>query len=40
MLVGDIFFSLFMALINTFFTTGLFSVINNFVGIPFRVAGV
>jgi hypothetical protein len=40
MLLGDIVFSLITAMINTFFTTGLFSVINNFVSIPFRVAGV
>lgn len=40
MLLGDIMFSLFTALINTIFTTPFFSVINNLWGIPFRLAGV
>lgn len=40
MLAGDIFFSLFTAIFNTFFTAPLFSVINNIFSIPFRLAGV
>lgn len=40
MLLGDIFFSVFMALINTLVTTPFFSIINNLFGIPFRLAGV
>jgi hypothetical protein len=40
MLLGDIFFSLFTALLNTVVTTPFFSIINNIFGIPFRLAGV
>ena len=40
MLLGDILFSLLTALINTLFTTPIFSVINNLFGVPFRLAGV
>ena len=40
MVLGDILYGIFIAMINTFFTTGIFSVINNIVGIPFRLAGV
>ena len=40
MLLGDILFSLMTAIINSIFTTPIFSVINNIFGIPFRLAGV
>jgi hypothetical protein len=40
MLLGDILFSLTTAFINTLLTTPIFSLINNFFGIPFRLAGV
>jgi hypothetical protein len=40
MLLGDIFFSLFTALLNTVVTAPFFSIINNIFGIPFRLAGV
>lgn len=40
MLLGDILFSLMTAIINTIFTAPIFSVINNFFGIPFRLNGV
>jgi hypothetical protein len=40
MLLGDIFFSVFIALVNVVVTTPFFSIINNIFGIPFRLAGV
>jgi hypothetical protein len=40
MLIGDVLFSLMTAIINSFFTTPIFSIINNILGIPFRLAGV
>ncbi len=40
MLLGDILYSLFTALLNTLVTTPFFSILNNLFGIPFRVAGV
>jgi len=40
MLLGDIVFSLVTAMINTFFTAPIFSILNNLFGIPFRLAGV
>ena len=40
MLLGDILYSLLTAMINITLTTPIFSIINNFFGIPFRLAGV
>lgn len=40
MLIGDILYSVFTALINTIVTTPFFSFLNNLFGIPFRLAGV